>query len=162
MSGQEATIERMVFVNLLGLRMAGATLAVSGVIAGLVIGWDEISRTMRGNELNVAQRVVACIALAFGGLGVWLYARGRRARRHPLYRLLTTDAATIQSLRVLGFVNRPFSHVFVGLQGGRERQLMVPGDGRSALELFRKIAPQATLVTTPDRRAPAGRSEYER
>lgn len=161
MSSDREAIGRIVRAHLTPLRFAGLTVAIGGAGFALAIGSDERSRAMHGNSVNAASVVVFAVACAASALGLFLYARGRRTASHALFRLLTQGASSIRTLRVIGLTNRPFSWVFVGLAGGKERQLTVPGDARSALALFLRIAPQAQVVATPDRR-PSGPSAYDR
>ena len=162
-ASDHAILEQVVYKNLVGKRSIGLTLVAFGWLPALAIVNDELRRMSGGNELHAAAWIAAAVLVAVGVAGVVLFVKGRNARGAPHYALLTTGASSIQTLQFVRVLNRPFVHVVVGVGQGKPSTVVFHGTAEQAVALFTRIAPQATVVPVPDRRAPPpGPSPYAR
>jgi hypothetical protein len=151
----EATLEAVVRTSLFALRFAGLMIAIPALSLAAMLFGDAISRASNGSSWNQGALVAGALCLVFAALGIWLFIRGKRPRGAALFRLLTTDAARIRTLRFLGLTNHPFSHVYLGVEGGKEQVFSFPGPAEHARAFFTRVYPHARVGSFPDLRKAA-------
>lgn len=157
----DATIRRLVYKNLFGKRAIGLTLTLCTWLPALALINDELRRARGGNDVNTAAWIAAAVLVLVGMAGIFLYLKGRNVTGAPLYARLTSGAASIQTLKFVRILNRPFVHVSLGTGGSRDTLVVFHGTADEAYGLFTRIAPQAKVLTPADPRA-AGPSTYQR
>ncbi len=149
----EERIANLVRASLFPLRFAGAAVLASGLLWGVILGTDLVSRLWEGSDVHVEAFGVLGLSVLWSAMGAALFARGVRVRAHPLFTLFALHGREVETVRFVGALHRPFTYVFVARRGGAERQFVFPGAEGEARALFTKVAPTARDVGTPDRRA---------
>lgn len=157
----DATIRRLVYKNLFGRRAIGLTLALCMWLPAVALVNDELGRARGGNDVNTAAWIAAAVLVLIGLAGVVVYLKGRDVAGSALYARLTSGAASIQTLKFVRILNRPFVHVSLGTGGSRDMIVVFHGTADEAYGLFTRIAPQAKVLMPADPRA-AGPSSYQR